>query len=299
MNKDLKLALIIPTKGRPEKLNILLDSLRRQTVYPNILIILDSGIEPLDGQIKSGAINIKYIHTEPNSLPQARNIGIYNVPKEYQLAGFLDDDVVLYPDALEKMRAFWEAAPEAGIAGAAFNVVNSKKTRRFWYLKKLFFLGDLRPGNVLSSGWQTSLENIDKDVLVRWSPGGATVWRVGIFKEFMFDENLKGYGCMEDIDFSYRVGRKYKIICLAEARLFHEPHPISKKASFNLGYSEVSNRFYFINKFNEFSKILFLWAALGRSLENSMYAFFRFDSGYLKKAFGNIAGLIHSFLGQK
>jgi len=292
MSKNLKLAFIIPTKGRQKKLNILLDSINRQTEKPDLVIIVDSSIEPMLDKINSNGLAIKYIHTGPNSLTEARNIGIRNVPPGYHLSGFLDDDEVLYPGALENMLAFWQSAfSSRDIAGVAFNVVNSRKTRKFWFLKRIFFLGDSRPGNVLRSGFHTALENINMDVRTKWLPGGSTVWRADIFKEFMFDESFQGYGCMEDIDFSYRVSRKYELMSLAGAKLFHVPHPINKEESFHLGCSEIVNRFYFINKFNEFSNTLFYWATLGRILENLVYAILTINRSYFKKAMGNIMGL--------
>lgn len=290
MNENLKLLFIVPTKGRQEKLNILLNSLSRQSRKPDLMIIIDSGEKPLADKIKPCGLNIKYIHTGPNSLTQARNIGIRGIPGDYQLAGFLDDDVILYPDAVIKIVDFFRTAA-ADIAGVAFNVTNSRKTRKLWFLKRIFFLGDSHPGNVLRSGYPTALENIREDVYSRWLPGGATVWKTEVFKEFMFDENFQGYGCMEDIDFSYRIGKKYRLISLAQARLFHKPHPISKAASFSLGYSEIVNWYYFINKFNDFSVSLFYLAALGRLLENFTRGVLRADFAYLKKTMGNFTGL--------
>ncbi len=291
MNKDLKLAIIIPTKGRHKKLNILLDSIKQQALKPGLVIIVDSSIEPMLDKINSNGLVIKYIHTGPNALTEARNIGIRNVPPDYHLSGFLDDDEILYPDALEKMLAFWQSAFSKDIAGVAFNVVNSRKTRKFWFLKRIFFLGDSHPGNILPSGFPTALENINSNVRTKWLPGGSTIWRADIFKEFMFDENFQSYGCMEDIDFSYRVSRKYELMSLATAKLFHVPHPISKDESFHLGYSEIINRFYFINKFNEFSIALFYWASFGRILENLVYATLSINRCYFKKAMGNLMGV--------
>jgi len=296
MSKSLRIALIIPTKGRQEKLNLLLDSLVRQTRKPDLIIVLDSGTKLLENRKKFDALAVDYIHTEPNSLTQARNIGIRRVPADYDLIGFLDDDVILYPDSLEKILTFWQDSYSRGIAGVAFNVVNQIKMRRFWFLKRIFFLGDSRPGNVLVSGFSTALENINKDVWTKWLPGGATTWRADIFKEFMFDESFKGYGYMEDVDFSYRVGRKYKLMSLAGARLFHRPHPIKTDESFRLGYCEIVNRFYFIGKFQEFSNLLFYWAALGRILENLVYAISGINYYYFQKALGNLKGLASLFL---
>jgi len=287
----LKLAIIIPTKGRQKKLNILLDSIKQQTLRPDLVIILDSSVEPILDKIDSIGLATKYIHTGPNSLTEARNIGIRNLPPDYHLSAFLDDDEILYPDALEKMLVFWQSAFSKDIAGVAFNVVNSRGTRKFWFLKKIFFLGDSHPGNILPSGFHTALENISRDTQTKWLPGGSTVWRADIFKEFMFDENFQGYGWMEDIDFSYRVGRKYKLMSLTAAKLFHTPHPINREESFYLGYREIVNRFYFINKFNEFSHILFYWATLGRLLESFTYAALGINYSYFKKAMGNFMGL--------
>lgn len=290
MDKTLKLALIVPTKGRQEKLNILLDSFNRQATKPDLIIILDSGKEPLADKIKPGTLALKYIHTGPNSLTQARNIGIRNIPADYHLAGFLDDDVILHPDALDKVVNFFYRA-SSDIAGVAFNVTNSRKARKLWFLKRVFFLGDSHPGNILPSGYPTALENIDQDFFTKWLPGGATIWRTGVFKEFIFDENFKGYGCWEDIDFSYRIGKKYRLISLSSARLFHKAHPINREESFCLGYSEIVNWHYFINKFNDFSGKLFYLAAFGRLLENFTCGILSIDSGYLQKAMGNFAGL--------
>ena len=42
--------------------------------------------------------------------------------------------------------------------------------------------------------------------------GGNTSYLREVFEEFFFDEEFDGYAPMEDIDFSYRVSRKYKLI---------------------------------------------------------------------------------------
>ena len=288
--EDIKLTFIIPTKGRLKELNTLLASIGAQKIKPYQAIILDAGNAPLKERIAIDNLPIKYIYTGPNSLTEARNIGIQNIPEDSTLAGFLDDDVILCEDATKKMMDFWQNAPPE-IGGASFNVINRRHSRKLWVFKKLFFLGDNLPGNVLASGYQTMLDNTDRDIFTKWLPGGATVWRKEVFDEFKFDENYKGYGCMEDTDFSYGVGKKYKLILLSSAKLIHQPHPMNRKAQFHLGYAEIVNRFYFIDKHEEFSKYLFYWASLGRFIENFVFSTITLNSGYFNKALGNILGI--------
>ena len=290
MPKNLKLAFIIPTKGRYQNLKILLDSIEKQTLKPELIVILDSNRKYSEDKIKIYSFPVKYIHTGPNSLTEARNIGVRNIPQDFELIGFLDDDVMLYKDAIEIMFDFWQNASK-DIGGVAFNIINNRKPRKFWFLKKIFSLGDQYPGNVLLSGYQTMLDKVKKNTYTKWLPGGVTVWRKNIFDEFKFDENIKGYGYIEDLDFSYRVGKKYKLVSLAEAKLTHTPHPVSKEENVNFGISEIVNRFYFIKRHREFLKILFYWASFGKLLENIVFGISTFNSDYLRRALGNIVGI--------
>ena len=56
------------------------------------------------------------------------------------------------------------------------------------------------------------------------------------------------------------------------------------------------NRFYFISKHKEFSKILFYWASFGKLLENVALGVFTFNSVFLKRASGNVLGIKRTLL---
>ena len=290
ISRDLRLVFIIPTKGRYQELKSLIDSIDRQTLKPNLVIVLDSNTQYSKNNLNSYTFPLRYIHTGPNSLTEARNIGIKNIPEDFNLIGFLDDDVILYENAVEIMVNFWRNA-SGDTGGAAFNIINNRKPRRLWFLKKIFLMGDYRPGNILPSGYQTMLDKIKEDTYTKWLPGGGTVWRKDIFNEFKFDENIKGYGFAEDLDFSYRVGKRYNLISLAGAKLIHKPHPVYGSDNISYGISEVVNRFYFINKHVEFSKILFYWACLGKLLENMVFVILNFNFDYLRRTAGNLLGI--------
>lgn len=291
MAENLKLAFIVPTIGRYQNLKILFDSVERQTLKPNLIVVVDSNIQHSKDNLGSYTFPLNYIHTGPNSLTEARNIGIKNIPRDFNLIGFFDDDQTLDKDAIEKMISFWKNAP-SDIGGVAFNKITNRKTRRLWFLKRIFFMGDRTPGNILHSGYQTLLENIKNDAYTKWSTGGASVYRREIYDKFQFDENLKAYGYIEDVDFSYRVSKEYKLVTLAKARVMHEAHPVRKgRENIDFGICEIVNRFYFISKHKEFSKTLFYWASFGKLMENIIFGICIFNSDYFKRALGNILGI--------
>ncbi|MBN3040112.1 MAG: glycosyltransferase [Candidatus Omnitrophica bacterium] len=290
MNKDVKLGFIVPTKGRYDLLSRLIESISKQDIKPDLLIVVDANTKESPGSINDRGLQLKYVYTGPNSLTEARNIGIKHIPDDFELVGYLDDDVILCEKAVEQMLKFWVNSSEK-IAGAAFNIINERKSRRLWFLKILFLTGDKQPGNILPSGYQTLLDNLDKDTFTKWLPGGVTIWRKRIFNDFSFDEAIKNYGYIEDLDFSYRVSKDYKLIALKEPKLIHNPHPVKSSDSVGFGISEILNRFYFINKHKEFSKILFYWASFGKFLENMAYGIFLPNSDYFKRSLGNLKGL--------
>lgn len=289
---ETKLVFIIPTVGRYEELNTLLDSITSQTHKPDLVIIIDSGKKYAKDKINVNyCVHIEYIHTNSNSLTKSRNIGIKNVPKDFNLIGFLDDDVVLLQNSLKNMLDFWKMAPPE-IGGAAFNIIDNRKPRKFWIFKKVFFMGDRYPGNVLKSGYQTMLYGVKKNIFTKWLPGGATVWRREVFDYFKFDEVLKGYGYIEDLEFSYRVSKRFKLIVLEGAKVLHSPYPKKRKGeNINFGISEVKNRYYFVAKHKEFSKFLFYWALLGKLLENIITGLLLAKCDYLERAWGNFLGI--------
>ena len=52
--------------------------------------------------------------------------------------------------------------------------------------------------------------------------GGQTAYRRQVCEEFGFDEDFfSGYSALEDVDFSYRVSRKYRNHYCPRARCFH------------------------------------------------------------------------------
>lgn len=293
-----KLAFVIPTMNRPGPLRRLLRSLEAQTVRPHQLILVDAGQEPVDDVIgEFPALRIGYRRVLPPSLSKQRNVGMAAVDPAMTLAGYLDDDLVFEPDAMETMLRFWEAAaPDVG--GANFHITNPEERRLRWPLA-FFGLETAERGKLLPSGFQTPLWPITEAARQRqWLCGGATVWRREVIERFRYDEWYLGTGYLEDIDYSYRVSKAYGLFVVPGARVWHDFQPIATDRNELMGVWEVINRLYFVKKHPEFSLARCYWALTGRFLLNLGMGLRRADRGYLLRARGNLTGFARAFAGR-
>ncbi len=291
-----RLAFVVPTiandKGRPQDLRRLLGSIRTQSVSPEQIIIVDASKEPLEQIVRHDEfsdLKIDYARVYPPSLSKQRNAGMQRLDPTITLAGYLDDDLVLESGALEAMLDYWEDAPP-DLGGVSFNIVNTRLPRGM-FLKSLFLTDSTKRGIVLRSGYQASLWPVTKTLYVQWLCGGATIWRRGVIERFQYDEWFDGTGYLEDVDYSYRVGKKYKLAIVGHARAQHFSLPIRKEINYILGKWQIINRMYFVKKNRELSVPLCYWAFIGQIVVNVGKALVNLDSGVFARVLGNIMGM--------
>lgn len=286
------LSVIIPTRNRPEELRRLLVSLQGQSVLPDEIVIVDaSTLAAGDDRLAAdfSGLNIKIVRTDKPGLTRQRNLGLTFLDASTGFVCFLDDDLVFCEGAMAAMMTFWQtASPRVG--GAAFNIINEREPGRLAFLKKIFLTGDSRRGVVLPSGYNTLFCPARQTGYVQWMLGGATVWRRQLFEKYRFDEWYEGTGLCEDLDFSYRVAKKYQLAVVSGARVEHITDRAGRRDNRQFGITEICNRYYFVMKHAEFSRVLFLWAGFGQFLENVFRGIFLFKKEYLARAVGNIIG---------
>lgn len=289
MLKDNNFSFIIPTIGRYKSIKALLSSIDAQQKKPLSVIIIDSSSSDINFSLSQYSFPIDYIKTEFNSLTQKKNLGIKKAPKNCELIGFLDDDIVLFEGAVEAMICFWAQASNI-VGGASFNVINFPNPK-LMRIKEFFLIDSFTKGKVLKSGFGTSLYPAIADYKAVWLSGGNTLWRKDVLQRFLFDENLKGYSFAEDLDFSYRVGKNYDLFVVAKAKVAHFSDPIEKDKLFDYGKMEVSYRYHFLLKHKELSKISFFWAYLGLMFINMLADSRKFKYHYSLRSLGNFFGL--------
>jgi len=293
-----KIAFVVATKDRPEKLRRMLRSLDRQSYRPDQIIIIDSGTKPLK-EILSEFPDLDLVYSTffPPSAAKQRNFGLRQAGPEITLIGFLDDDVELDVQAIERLLLFWENAPDH-VAGVALNMANHPDLFAS-SLKHLPFAEHLglysqQKGDVLLSGFQTMIGEVKNNSFVNWLPTGAVVWQKNIFVDYHFDEWFTDYSYLEDLDFSYRVGKKYLLMVLGEAKYYHFPDSRGRESDFRFGLREVKNRVYLVKKYREFSLLKCYLALFVRMMMNVVIFFREQRFHHFQRAVGNAVGLISS-----
>ena len=136
VNTKALVSIIVRTKDRPELLEEALESISLQTYRPLEVVVVNDGgvnVENILEKFESQELSIKYIH-HPHSLGRAAaaNAGLKRA--EGVWLGFLDDDDLLLPRAVETLLLY----------GRAANVVYGKVELTFlkpdglWYTLSLY-----------------------------------------------------------------------------------------------------------------------------------------------------------------
>jgi len=294
-----KLGVIVPTKDRPDALRVMLRSLAGQSRPPTQVVVVDASAESAEMVVRSfeDELNITYQHHHPPSAAQQRNAGLAALQTDVSLVGVMDDDIVLEPDAVERMLTFWERAGE-DVGGTAFNWLNAER-RALPGLKRSRLtawmgLYSARPGGVAPSGWQAIADAVERTIPVEWLSSCAAVWRREMFDRFRFDPFFEGYSYLEDLEFSYTVGRAYRLFVVADAGFRHYPAEGGRIGRFRFGRTEVRNRLYFVKKHGLSVPrcCLGLMIRLGMSLAGAML---HRDRAQLDRALGNMREIAAQF----
>lgn len=267
MDQQHRIAFVIPTKDRREDLGKLLASFSAQTRRPDLVIVVDGGDDVVKDVCEACSdLTIEYLRVTPPGFTKQKNAGTSAVPADIDLVGYLDDDIVLEPEAIERMLAFWETADER-TGGAGFHITNICFNPAS-FSTRLFGTNNGDGGAILPSGFNVVLTPVVKTTEVAWLSGGATVWRKAVVDDVTHDEWFAGYGHMDDIDYSVSVAKHgWKMFIVADAKLAHYERPIALEKEYLFGVYDTVNRFYLVKKYPErFSVARWYWATLGKLL---------------------------------
>lgn len=245
-----KVAFVVPTKDREKDLRVMLSSLERQTHLPDQIVVVD-GSEPVIEHVLHDfpRLPINYVRVFPPSLSAQRNAGMAQLREDITLAGYLDDDLELEPDAIEQMLSFWNKASEE-YGGASFTITNAPRPP-YSRILSIVGLDHPVPGKVLPTGMVSPFGIPQQDINVDWLCGGATVWRRDVIDQYKYDEWFQGTGYLEDVDFSFNVREKKKLAVVALAKTAHYHHPIRPDRYQLLGKWQVINRLYMVTKYRQ------------------------------------------------
>ncbi len=301
------ISVIVPTKDRPQDLVRCLDSVLNQTLQPDEIIIVDASKTDMFNSALITRANEKvrtiYLRTAAG-LTHQKNTGVE--ASSGDIVFFLDDDTILEKDFIKEIVNIFDHNQERKVAGVCGKIITPKK-QDVWLLRFIlisviqvvqkiisivFLLRKKGDGTFRASGFPNYPYITSKVKRVEFLCGGLTGWRREILIEFKFDENLNGYSYYEDVDFSYRVSRKYENIFTPYAKALHNVSLVARIDAATRKKMMIDNSHYLFKKNLPQTlkhKLAFYWSIIGLCLSGTLQAVVTRNMGALK---GLIAGLV-------
>jgi GT2 family glycosyltransferase len=251
-----RLAVVIPTRNRPEELRRLLDNLASQSRVPDQTTVIDGSDTPSECESIVAShrhdLNIQISRHWPPSAAAQRNAGIALVGSDMDLVALLDDDILLDADCfehairqIENMGSEWIGFGLNPRGDHSTLALNRFRRARLAQMMGLYFT---RPGAVAPSGWHTRSLPVSTLTEVDWLISGAVIWRVQVLRTIHFDEFFVRYSYLEDLEFSLQARHLGRMAVLPDARYEHRPAQGGRGSSFWFGRIEVRNRYYIVLK---------------------------------------------------
>lgn len=284
-----QIAVLAPTKDRPEKMREMLGSIRQQEAKPAQVVIVATGQNIGFLAQEFSDLPIDYHHTHIRGQINQRTLGIQKLRPQIELVCLMDDDHYLHPGALQTMLDFWNQNPNHG--AVCFNIMNEPPFR--WnFFKFIFGMTANGPGRVTRAGFNTRITHVSKNIPTKWVSGGATVWRRSILNENPYVEWDSGFPENEDLYFSFPLSQKYSYAVCAAALAEHRRITMAELKTVEFGATQIRRRFKLVRRHPYFSVPLAYWASVGQTAENFLRALLNRDAGYFKIGVGNLKGLV-------
>ncbi len=222
-------SIVIPTFERGEALAETLESIRGQTHRPTAVVLVDGSphqsARPIAEQFLP-ELPIIYQAARIASAAQQRNQGAEDVTTP--LVAFFDDDMVLAPDACEKIvRVFTDDAAEAigGIAARMPDHCHTPPKRILWlyYRLQAGFAHPTYGGKLFGPviNCLPSYDDADTELVASdWLNAGCVFYRTGLFQRERFP-HFHGYSFMEDVHLSARIAKTHRLYFHAGAICDH------------------------------------------------------------------------------
>jgi GT2 family glycosyltransferase len=258
---------------RPLPLLKLLQSVQRQTLYPDEILIIDGSTndETKRALEERHFASLKYflVPQESRGLTKQRNYGIARVGNEVEVVCFLDDDIILESNYFEQLLQTYQVFPDALAVGGS--IIGESKwgyvgdnynpsIREFYFdgwkqsegsrfiLRKLLGLdSNCPPGysSLYSHGRSVGfLPPSDKTYEVEMLMGGVSSFKKLVFQTLQFSTYFEGYGLYEDADFTLRVSLLGKMYVNTAAKLNHYHDESGRPNQYQYGKMVVRNGWY-------------------------------------------------------
>jgi GT2 family glycosyltransferase len=254
----MKISAIVPTIGRPESLQALLDSLAAQTRLVDEVIVADASVDDgvkgilADFENQSARIRVNRVAVHPPNAVRQRTAAIEVAHGDLLL--FLDDDVVLEPDCVEQMLSLLEQNNDVIAVTADFNNQTWSEPTRIWqlYLRHVLKLNqNAWQGRVVGPLLRFGYNPIPREpCAMEWLGSGNSLVRrsafiaAGGFSDFF----LHRCTINEDVDLGLKLRRVGTIMFCPAARMAHHHAPSGRVTLLMAAEDDLFNRFFILRR---------------------------------------------------
>jgi len=296
MNTLPLISVIVCTRDRPRDLAMLLQTILQQDYFPLEVIVVDDSprrsaenvVNLYSSKFETIGCSLKYVLGSGEGLPAARNLGVKIANGDVIL--FLDDDILLPEKNVLRIIAEFLGKNNNVLGIQPLIISQNEYITRNKLANKLenaihkVLMLSYRKDNTLAvrrSGASIFPSTLSKVIEAQRLSGCCCCYRREIFSQFEFDTNLKRWGYMEDLDFSYRVYKKYpgSLYAIPFTKIVHKHSAEGRMATKTTIYMSTIYWFYiFFKDIFETSisnLIAFMWALAGNLITTMRVLMFK------------------------
>lgn len=229
----MRIYVAIATVGRADLLVKTVDRLSDQTRKPDGVVISVPSSKDVAG-IEKARTDV-HILLSPKGLAAQRNVALDHLRDKADVVIFFDDDFVPANDFLAEVeRVLTQHAEIAGLTGYLVDDgIHGDPIAFDDAVHRLDVLQERRTG-----------ETKPRESLY----GCNMVLRMSAAEGLTFDENLPLYAWLEDVDMTYQLGRRGKLIACPYTTGIHLGTRGGRTSGTRLGYSQIANVIYLSRK---------------------------------------------------
>jgi len=268
-----KVGVLIPTRNRPQKVRKLLASLVKSSIQPTQVVVVSSGDEISEVLNEfSSLLNVKYEHSASCGQANQKKIGVNLLEQDLDWVVFLDDDLVVQPNCIENaLRDVldFEILSDNRVTGVGLalpptsRALNSHGVLR--WIGRAFLISNAKPGVVSKNGHAASYLESRETLPTQWL-NGASMWRRNSINFYGKDLVSTKYAACEDLIFSYSQFQGSNLIYSPNALITFQEDEVTNFESSLVFETAALWRLYFVMTNRGFSRTLFLYSQIGRTL---------------------------------
>ena len=246
------ISAIVPTIGRVDSLNALLESLAAQTCRVDEVIVASADRETCNLIQQTSDLVVRCtVVTPPNAVRQ--RMAAIELARGDRLL-LLDDDVVLEPDCVQQMSRLLDITEDVVAVTADFSNQPWPNPTRMWelYLRHVLKLErDEWQGRVVGPLLRFGFNPVPQSATpMEWLGSGSSLVRRSAFVSVGGFSNFFLHRCTinEDVDLGLKLRRAGRIMFCPDARMAHHHAPGGRVTRFLAAEDDLFNRYFILRR---------------------------------------------------